>query len=108
LKNPEHGTWTGPSAALSVVSYQPDGKPGTGPHFSIRSEKWRYTLCSNDEEELYDHVADPNEWTNLARKQDYAKVKRELHSQLTKLVRASTGPVKSEPETPNPLKTKEP
>src|ERR1035437_10242268 len=104
LKNPEHGTWDGPSVALSVVSYQPDRKPGTGPHFSIRSEKRRYTLCSNDEEELYDHVADPNEWTNLAKNAEYAKLKRELRAQLTKLVRASTGPVKSEPQTRSTVK----
>ena len=102
LKDPRHGSWTGPTAALSVVSHEPDGATNTGPHFSIRSEKWRYTLCSNDEEELYDHVADPNEWTNLAKKPEYAKAKRELRAQLTKLVRASTGPVKSEPQTPNP------
>ena len=101
-KDPKHGTWKGPTAALSVVSHEPDGATNTD-NFSIRSEKWRYTLCSNDEEELYDHAADPNEWTNLAKKPEYAKTKQELRTPLTKLVRASTGPVKSEPQTPGPV-----
>ncbi len=100
LKNPTHGTWDGPTAALSVVSYQPDGAPGTGPHYSIRTIRWRYTLCSNGEEEMYDHDADPNEWTNLAKNPDYAQMKRDLRAQLTKLVQDTTGPEQSKPETP--------
>ena len=35
------------------------------PHFSVRSRRYRYTLCGNGEEELYDHQRDPHEWTNL-------------------------------------------
>ena len=98
MKDPKHGTWDGPPAALSVVSHEPDGPPGTGPHYSICTEKWRYTLCSNDEEELYNHAADPNEWTNLAAKAECAAEKAKLRALLTRLVRASTGPEKSTPE----------
>ena len=71
---------------LSVVP----GPPG-GPHYSVRSERYRYTLCSNGEEEFYDHAADPNEWTNLAARTDgeYPAVKRNLRKVLTDLVRAT-------------------
>ena len=100
LKDPEQGTWDGPTAALSVVSHEPDGLSGTGPHYSIRTEKWRYTLCSDDEEELYDHDADPNEWTNLAKNPKFAEVKRGLRAQLTKMVRDTTGPEQSKAQPP--------
>ncbi|MCY4058351.1 MAG: iduronate-2-sulfatase, partial [Gammaproteobacteria bacterium] len=33
---------------------------------SIRTERWRYIRYHDGTEELYDHDADPNEWTNLA------------------------------------------
>ena len=32
----------------------------------IRSERWRYIRYADGTEELYDHVSDPHEWTNLA------------------------------------------
>jgi arylsulfatase A-like enzyme len=90
FEDPEHGHRDGLPVALTVMH----GPPG-GPHFSIRSERYRYTLCSNGEEELYDHAADPNEWTNLAGRLDgnYPAVKRELRKTLTDLVR-STQPAK--------------
>ena len=88
LEDPEHGKRDGPPVALTVMH----GPPG-GPHFSVRSARFRYTLCSNGDEELYDHAADPNEWTNLAGRLDngYPAIKRELRKMLTDLVR-STGP----------------
>jgi hypothetical protein len=33
---------------------------------SVRHEHWRYTRYHDGTEELYDHAADPQEWTNLA------------------------------------------
>ena len=33
---------------------------------AVRSERWRYIHYADGGEELYDHNADPNEWTNLA------------------------------------------
>ena len=33
---------------------------------SLRTERYRYIRYANGQEELYDMVADPNEWTNLA------------------------------------------
>jgi arylsulfatase A-like enzyme len=38
---------------------------GKGNH-SIRTIRWRYTRYSDGTNELYDHAADPHEWTNLA------------------------------------------
>lgn len=35
-------------------------------NFGIRTEKWRYIRYADGAEELYDMVADPREWTNLA------------------------------------------
>jgi len=32
--------------------------------------------------ELYDHVKDPNEWTNLASSPDYSKVLKSLRKKL--------------------------
>ena len=33
---------------------------------AVRTETWRYIRYADGSEELYDCVADPNEWTNLA------------------------------------------
>jgi arylsulfatase A-like enzyme len=33
---------------------------------AVRTERYRYIRYSDGSEELYDHEADPNEWTNLA------------------------------------------
>jgi len=33
---------------------------------AVRSRDWRYIRYADGSEELYDHRADPNEWTNLA------------------------------------------
>ena len=46
--------------------------------FSVRTEKWRYTIYIDGSEELYDHTQDPEEWTNLAQDPRYDDVKKEL------------------------------
>ncbi|MEM8912158.1 MAG: sulfatase [Planctomycetota bacterium] len=33
---------------------------------AVRSNRWRYIRYADGTEELYDHTADPNEWSNLA------------------------------------------
>ena len=43
----------------SVTTYLP------GNH-AVRTERWRYIRYATGDEELYDHQADPHEWTNLA------------------------------------------
>ncbi|OWK46492.1 sulfatase [Fimbriiglobus ruber] len=45
---------------------------------AVRTEKWRYIRYADGSEELYDHAADPHEWTNLATAEKYAGVKKDL------------------------------
>ena len=45
---------------------------------SIRDEQYRYISYGNGEEELYDHLMDPNEWTNIARDPKYQAIKDKL------------------------------
>lgn len=52
---------------------------------AIRSERWRYIRYQNGSEELYDHDADPMEWTNLAEDPAYAGVKKDLAKWLPKV-----------------------
>jgi arylsulfatase A-like enzyme len=49
---------------------------------SIRSRRWRYIRYEDGSEELYDHDADPNEWTNLATDPRYAEVIANLMQSL--------------------------
>ncbi len=50
---------------------------GRGNH-SLRLGPWRYTRYADGGEELYDHARDPNEWTNLAAREDLAAVRDDL------------------------------
>lgn len=45
---------------------------------AVRSERWRYIRYEDGSEELYDHDADPYEWTNVAANPNFADVKTEL------------------------------
>jgi len=80
LENPETDQWDGPSVAYMAIGRSHEDAEGwsIGPHHSVRSRRYRYTLCGNGEEELYDHEKDPNEWTNLAANPEYAGTKDEL------------------------------
>jgi hypothetical protein len=44
----------------------------------LRSQRWRYIRYADGGEELYDHANDPNEWTNLASRPEFAEIKTEL------------------------------
>ncbi len=46
--------------------------------FSIRTERWRYTVYIDGSEELYDHTVDREEWYNLANDSQYKSIKEEL------------------------------
>lgn len=50
----------------------------------IHSERWRYIRYADGSEELYDLQNDPNEWTNLAGKPDYAAITAEHKKWLPK------------------------
>jgi len=87
LKDPEKGRWNGPDAALTCVHSMEKlapGEPGVPErqHYSLRTRKYRYILCNNGEEELYDHEVDPYEWKNLASDPEYAQVKTNLKQEL--------------------------
>ncbi len=53
----------------------------------VRSERWRYIRYADGSEELYDHQADPHEWTNLADQPEYAAVLAEHRQWLPKMDR---------------------
>ena len=56
---------------------------GRGNH-ALRSRRWRYIRYADGGEELYDHANDPNEWTNLASRSEFAEIKTELARWLPK------------------------
>ena len=63
--------WTQPA----ITTY------GRGNH-AVRTESHRYIRYANGDEELYDSVADPYEWTNLAARPESATIKSELAAWL--------------------------
>ncbi len=49
---------------------------------AVRTEHWRYIRYEDGAEELYDHRADPHEWTNLAGRSQYESVLNTLRTHL--------------------------
>src|SRR4029078_626932 len=49
---------------------------------SVRDKRGRFTRYVDGTEELYDHDADPHEWTNLAGLQEMDEVRHRLAAQL--------------------------
>jgi arylsulfatase A-like enzyme len=49
---------------------------------AVQKERWRYIQYYDGGQELYDHDADPNEWTNLASIPEYASVMARLAKSL--------------------------
>jgi arylsulfatase A-like enzyme len=58
---------------------------------AVRTERWRYIRYADGGEGLYDHDADPNEWTNLAADSKYADVKKQLAALLPTENRSDAG-----------------
>ena len=56
---------------------------------AVVSERWRYIIYSDGGEELYDRKEDPNEFTNLAGKPEYASIKSDLAKYAPKTSAAS-------------------
>lgn len=46
--------------------------------YAARDARWRYIRYADGSEELYDHDADPHEWTNLAAQPDTAEIRAHL------------------------------
>jgi arylsulfatase A-like enzyme len=90
MKNPKNGYWDGPSITITAVCSQEKievDQPGPidHQHYSLRSERYRYILYRNGEEELYDHRYDPYEWFNLAKDPSLAQLKNEFKGKLKEL-----------------------
>ncbi|MCC7422293.1 MAG: sulfatase [Planctomycetaceae bacterium] len=54
---------------------------------SVRTRDWRYIRYADGSEELYDHRIDPNEWTNLASRDEMSETLRELRRWLPRIDR---------------------
>lgn len=70
---------------------------------AVRSERYRYIRYANGDEELYDHSADPHEWTNLASRPELAAVKTDLARWLP---RKDAPPAKDMPRPKGAKKSK--
>lgn len=90
LSNPEHGEWDGPPVAITSIDDR-NVPNGLGPHYSVRSKRYRYTLCSDGGEEFYDHENDLHEWHNRADDAAMAAAKQEMRREMIKLVPPATG-----------------
>ena len=56
---------------------------GKGNH-AVRTKRWRYIRYHDGGEELYDHDADPKEWTNLAKLSRYSSLIERLRKTIPK------------------------
>jgi len=93
LENPERGEWSGPDVNLFALGRtRIENKdpahiaPKEKQHYAVRSERYRYILAGNGEEELYDHKTDPHEWTNLAANPEYAQLKKQLRVKMSNII----------------------
>lgn len=71
---------TAPRERPAITTHNP------GNH-AVRTERWRYIRYADGSEELYDSIADPNEWTNLAEKHP------DVRKQLAKWMPMSAAPL---------------
>ncbi len=93
LADPKGGAWTGPDVALTAIFAGGASKSAVAAqHYTVRSERWRYILYPDGKEELYDHKADPREWTNLATDPSAQETKRELKRKLLDMIGAPPTP----------------
>lgn len=73
LRNP-NAPWNRPA----ISTYGPN-------NHAVRTEQWRYIRYANGDEELYDELADPKEWNNLAPRSEYLAVKKHLATFLPRV-----------------------
>ena len=81
LPVPKHVEGTGISNLLSNPHAE-WAKPALTTHgfanHAVRSERWRFIRYTDGGEELYDHLYDPYEWTNVASRTELSNVKSGL------------------------------
>lgn len=91
LEDPDSAAWDGPDFALSMVFAGENSKTPLSSsqlknpafqHWSVRTVRWRYIRYNNGMEELYDHEADPHEWTNLAGLPEHEEVRAAMEARL--------------------------
>ena len=80
LENPE-AAWH--ELAITTHGYQ---------NHAIRTNRWRYIQYQDGSAELYDHEADPFEWSNLANNTKFEAVQQELKKLIPK---TNTPPVET-------------
>ncbi|MBT3751237.1 MAG: sulfatase [Bacteroidetes bacterium] len=65
-------------------------------HYSVRQNEWHYINYNGNEEELYNQSTDPEEWNNIAGREESEVIKKKLKgmipSERHKLVK--TGPIR--------------
>ena len=84
LLDPKTEQWDGPDAALTALFRGAKTDIPSEQSYTLRLKDWRYIRYSNGKEELYDHVNDPHEWTNLAGNPDLqGKARREESEEQT-------------------------
>jgi iduronate 2-sulfatase len=57
---------------------------------SLRTDRWAYMKYKNGDEELYDMIKDPAQFTNLAKDKEYLSVKTKLLNQLKKRLKSAS------------------
>lgn len=85
LLNPASPTYTRPIGGLGSTwaGYGTELPLDPSKHnYTWRTQRYRYTLSSVGEEELFDYNNDPYEYRNVANEPAYASVKAELKAQL--------------------------
>ena len=92
LRDETAKNWGGPPIALTAVaSSKPLMVAQRGEIkdqiYSVRSVRYRYILCPNGEEELYDHAKDSHEWYNVAKNPVYAEAKASMRKELFGLLK---------------------
>ena len=90
LQDPIQGKWGGRKFAISELKdidfTNPSSYISQGVHYSMCSEEWRYTICADGDEELYNLKSDPKELTNLSSIPKYIETKEKLKNELLQSV----------------------
>ncbi|MEM6691665.1 MAG: sulfatase [Planctomycetota bacterium] len=64
--------------------------------YAVRDDHFRYIVYKDGGEELYDHRKDPNEWTNVVNKAEYAEILDTLRAKLPTLEARTRPPARTQ------------